>query len=63
VEWTLFIVWLVGKKVAVGATSSAASSTSDTWTKAVDFGTECWEFVWDNYVEVSFFVFPYGQLD
>ena len=63
VEWTLFIVWLVGKKVAVGATSSAASSTSDAWTKAVDFGTECWEFVWDDYVEVSFFVFPYGQLD
>jgi hypothetical protein len=29
----------------------------------VDFATECWEFVWDNYVEVSFFVFPYGQLD
>ena len=43
--------------------SSAASSTSDTWTEAVDFGTECWEFVWDNYVEVSFFVFPYVQLD
>lgn len=51
VEWTLFVVWLVGKK-AVGATSGAASSASaDAWAKAVDFISECWEYLWDNYIE------------
>ena len=51
VEWTMFVVWLVGKK-AVGATSGAASSASaDAWAKVVDFISECWEYLWDNYVE------------
>ena len=51
VEWTLFVVWLVGKK-AVGATSGAASSASaDAWARAVDFISECWEYLWDNYLE------------
>ena len=51
VEWTLFVVWLVGKK-AVGATSGAASSASaDAWARAVDFISECWDYLWDNYLE------------